>query len=106
MPRLTFLVLSHRELEQQSVGLLSRKVRVQVPDDAPFRTATINQEQLCKTNIHTNTRHPFEVISKRRRGFPSETRVKKGCRVVHGEKELAEKLGRNDLCPCGSRRRL
>jgi uncharacterized protein YecA (UPF0149 family) len=25
-------------------------------------------------------------------------------RVVHGDKELTEKLGRNDLCPCGSRR--
>jgi uncharacterized protein YecA (UPF0149 family) len=23
---------------------------------------------------------------------------------VHGEKELTEKLGRNDLCPCGSAR--
>jgi SEC-C motif len=23
-------------------------------------------------------------------------------RIVHGDKELAEKLGRNDLCPCGS----
>jgi hypothetical protein len=30
--------------------------------------------------------------------------VKKGHRVVHGDKELAEKLGRNDLCPCGSGR--
>ena len=48
---------------------------------------------------------PFEVISKRRRSFPSETRVKKGLRIVHGEKELFEKLGRNDLCPCGSGRR-
>jgi len=26
-------------------------------------------------------------------------------RVVHGDKELVEKLGRNDLCPCGSGRR-
>jgi len=31
--------------------------------------------------------------------------VKRGLRVVHGEKELTEKLGRNDLCPCGSGRR-
>jgi len=43
--------------------------------------------------------------SKRRRGFPSETKVKRGMRVVHGDKELTEKLGRNDLCPCGSGRR-
>ena len=34
----------------------------------------------------------------------SETQVKRGLRVVHGDKELREKLGRNDLCPCGSGR--
>jgi hypothetical protein len=29
--------------------------------------------------------------------------VKRGLRFVRGgEKELVEKLGRNDLCPCGS----
>ncbi|MBS1967001.1 MAG: SEC-C domain-containing protein [Chloroflexi bacterium SZAS-1] len=48
---------------------------------------------------------PFERSSKRRYGFPSETQVKRGARVVHGEKELVEKLGRNDPCPCGSGRR-
>ena len=47
----------------------------------------------------------FEITSKRRKGFPSETRVKKGAQVVHGNKDLIEKLGRNDLCPCGSGRR-
>ncbi|MGO9688475.1 MAG: SEC-C metal-binding domain-containing protein [Syntrophobacteraceae bacterium] len=26
-------------------------------------------------------------------------------RVVHVEKELSEKLGRKDLCPCGSGRK-
>jgi hypothetical protein len=31
--------------------------------------------------------------------------VKRGERVVHGDKELLEKLGRNDPCPCGSTRR-
>jgi uncharacterized protein YecA (UPF0149 family) len=31
--------------------------------------------------------------------------VKRGQRIVHGEKELVEKLGRNDPCPCGSGRR-
>jgi uncharacterized protein YecA (UPF0149 family) len=31
--------------------------------------------------------------------------VKRGRRFVHGDVELAEKLGRNDLCPCGSGRR-
>ncbi len=44
-------------------------------------------------------------MSKRRKGFPSETRVKRGQRIVHGDKELVEKRGRNDLCPCGSGRR-
>ena len=47
----------------------------------------------------------FEPMSKRRRGYPSETQVKVGVRIVHGGKLLEEKLGRNDLCPCGSRKR-
>jgi uncharacterized protein YecA (UPF0149 family) len=38
-------------------------------------------------------------------GFPSETHVKRGDRVVHGNKELLERLGNNDPCPCGSGRR-
>ena len=39
-------------------------------------------------------------------GSLSEARVKRGDRSVRGgEKELLEKLGRNDLCPCGSGRR-
>jgi uncharacterized protein YecA (UPF0149 family) len=44
-------------------------------------------------------------MSKRRKGFPSETKVKRGERVVRCDKELIEKLGRNDLCPCGSGKR-
>jgi len=58
----------------------------------------------CETIISTSNT-AFERSSKRRKGYPSETKVKKGHRVVHGEKVLVEKLGRNDLCPCGSRRR-
>jgi len=46
----------------------------------------------------------FANTRKRRKGFPSETQVRRGLRVVHGDKELREKLGRNDLCPCGSGR--
>jgi len=38
-------------------------------------------------------------------GSLSESRVKRGDRVVHGDKELVEKLGRNDPCPCRSGRR-
>ncbi|HAO33059.1 MAG TPA: hypothetical protein DCQ84_08920 [Candidatus Competibacteraceae bacterium] len=48
--------------------------------------------------------NPFELTRKRRKGFPSESRVKKGQRLVRGYKELVEKLGRNDPCPCGSGR--
>jgi hypothetical protein len=44
-------------------------------------------------------------VSKRRPGFPSETNVKRGPRSVRGGlKELEERLGNNDLCPCGSGR--
>ena len=31
--------------------------------------------------------------------------MKRGVRIVHGDKLLEEKLGRNDLCPCGSGKR-
>jgi hypothetical protein len=61
--------------------------------------------------VHHAIRRPqrpaifFEPMSKRRRGFPSETHVKRGVRIVHDRKELLEKLGRNDLCPCGSGKR-
>jgi len=58
----------------------------------------------CETNTWTNN-NAFERSSKRRKGYPSETKVKRGRQVVHGEKEFVEKLGRNDLCPCGSGRR-
>lgn len=46
----------------------------------------------------------FEPSSKRRRGYPSEKAVKRGLRIIHGNKELYEKLGKDDLCPCGSGR--
>jgi len=57
------------------------------------------------TNTDSRTKTAFETMSKRRRGYPSERRVKRGYRVVGEDKELVEKLGRNDLCPCGSGRR-
>ena len=51
----------------------------------------------------------FEVMSKRRRGFPSEMSVKRGDRgVMTGLgviKEFVERLGRRDPCPCGSGKR-
>jgi hypothetical protein len=58
----------------------------------------------CEKNFSTKNT-AFERSSKRRKGYPSETKVKRGTQVIHGEKDLMEKLGRNDLCPCGSGRR-
>jgi uncharacterized protein YecA (UPF0149 family) len=55
-------------------------------------------------HIQDSLESTFEITSKRRKEFPSETQVKRGTRVVNGNKELFEKLGRKDLCPCGSGR--
>jgi SEC-C motif len=56
----------------------------------------------CASIVTTKTSPAFETTRKRRNSFPSETSVKRGRRFVHGDVELTEKLGRNDLCPCGS----
>ncbi len=65
-------------------------------------TATLKRGGRMANNTHEWEESNFEITSKRRKGFPSETQVKRGVRVIHGIKELSEKLGRNDLCPCGS----
>ena len=57
---------------------------------------------LCETERTLKRNIYFESMSKRRKGFPSEKKVKTGERIVHGNKLLMEKLGRNDPCPCGS----
>jgi len=59
----------------------------------------------CASIAISKTSPAFSITRKRRKSFPSETHVKCGRRVVHGGVELTEKLGRNDLCPCGSGRR-
>ena len=41
--------------------------------------------------VHDSEDSNFEITSKRRKGFPSETQVKRGVRVVHGNKELFRK---------------
>jgi len=68
-------------------------------------TATLRPKEgrfVWRTNTPALRNSGFEVTSKRRKGYPSETHVKRGARIVHGDKELIEKLGRNDPCPCGS----
>jgi hypothetical protein len=60
--------------------------------------------RLSKLLRPSTTSTPFERSSKRRKGYPSETNVKRGLRIVRGHKDLLEKLGRKDLCPCGSGR--
>ncbi|MBX3410457.1 MAG: SEC-C domain-containing protein [Phycisphaeraceae bacterium] len=71
-------------------------------------TSPTTRRPPCTRNIHNRaatTATAFTPISKRRRGFPSEQKVKKGSRGVQtpaGFKDFCEKLGRNDLCPCGS----
>src|SRR3954468_22411418 len=80
-----------------------QKVRI---IDNPVLAALHCVNRLEKYMETTSTQtSPFTPSSKRRKGFPSETRVKRGVRVVHCDKELLEKLGRNDLCPCGSARK-
>ncbi|WP_370636555.1 SEC-C metal-binding domain-containing protein [Erythrobacter sp. SDW2] len=60
----------------------------------------------CQSITTTMPSPAFERTSKRRKGFPSETKVKRGVRSIKGGAiELLEKLGREDPCPCGSGKR-
>src|SRR3954467_15360587 len=68
----------------------------------PAGSASITGGVPCGPASSPRSPTAFEPMRKRRRGFPSESRVRRGDRVVHGDKELTEKLGRDDLCPCGS----
>ena len=72
-----------------------------------IRTRHTDPRRHPRCPARTSAMHtPFELMSKRRRGFPSERAVKRGDRSVRGgEKELLERLGDDDLCPCGSGRR-
>jgi uncharacterized protein YecA (UPF0149 family) len=63
------------------------------------------REAVWQNTSNITTAPFFERSSKRRKGFPSETQVKRGVRIVRGFKELVEKLGRNDPCPCGSNKK-
>ena len=52
-------------------------------------------------------RHPFEPSGRARRGFPLASPASSAATGSSAglDTELVEKLGRNDLCPCGSGRR-
>jgi hypothetical protein len=76
---------------------------IPLPDEQQQRNKKEHKPWTRPNNPPSGSR--FEPMSKRRRGYPSETKVKRGIRMVGGGKELLEKLGRNDLCPCGSGRR-
>src|ERR1700683_4696406 len=95
-------------------GLPQTSAFWRLPVALPRGTATIQRPRVpgallggasCESKTNTSNSTAFEVSSKRRKGFPSETHVKRGDRVVGGRKELFEKLGRNDPCPCESGRR-
>ncbi|MCP4781603.1 MAG: hypothetical protein GY877_12950 [Hyphomicrobium sp.] len=51
--------------------------------------------RLCHLDISLISIEHSYVAGLKRRGMRGE-------RYVHGNVELVEKLGRNDLCPCGS----
>src|SRR3984885_9543337 len=83
------------EAQMHSCGLAGTMPRPRIPE-------ALCGGASCESKKNTSKPIAFEVSSKRRKGFPSETHVKRGDRVVSGSKELMEKLGRNDPCPCGS----
>jgi uncharacterized protein YecA (UPF0149 family) len=70
----------------------------------PAKNRTKKGDASCDTTTNTRTT-AFKPTCKRRKGYLSETNVKRGIRVIHRNKDLHEKLGRNDLCPCGSGRK-
>lgn len=83
----------------RGAGFKSRSVKVRI---LPELFTIYKGGATCPNSTLIKRTTAFEPMSKRRRGFPSETNVKLGEQIVHGNKELIEKLGRNDPCPCGS----
>ena len=95
-----------RSSVRQSTGFRPRAQRFDSSRGPARPTVTDRRRHTRWPGTGSTTSRPFERTSKRRRGFPSETGVKRGHRSVRGgEKELLERLGNNDPCPCGSTRR-
>ena len=97
VPILTFMISSLIRI----VGCLSTSVY----NPRPLSALIIRIGGVSCLRTNNLTALPFEPTSKRRKGYPSEAHVKRGQRIVAGDKYLVEKLGRNDPCPCGSGRR-
>jgi hypothetical protein len=51
----------------------------------PLRLSDRSGSVRCSL-MNSMNRIPFETMSKRRRGYPSETQVRRGVRIVHGDK--------------------
>lgn len=104
----------YREVDDQYNRILSRrfpsfKINANLLKACRSKNGT-DISSLLERTVHHATRPErrtvfIEPMSKRRHGFPSETKLKRGVQIVHGEKELVERLGRNDPCPCGSGKR-
>jgi hypothetical protein len=90
-------------LERQNLDMPWRSILPRTGLDVIGATPTKGRLQCARTASSTIC-PAFEITSKRRKSYPSETHVKRGHRFVHDGVELIEKLGRNDPCPCGSGR--
>jgi hypothetical protein len=53
--------------------------------------ASLHEEVVQWAHTSSTTGPTFSSMSKRRYGYPSESRVKRGDRIVHGNKELIRK---------------
>ena len=87
-------ILARPERDRLSHAVLSVAVCLR---SLPARGAPLRPWVSCRNHEEdfqwlrttpTEKKSPFSSMSKRRRGFPSESRVKRGDRVVHGNKEL------------------
>src|SRR5712664_1030885 len=77
-------------------SVVARELSVRFRPITPAAAGIHRRSLKCAPNSIVTAFSAFEPMSKRRRGFPSETQVKQGLRTVHGDKTLEEKLGLKD----------